>query len=79
MTYLQFLLAEAMGLPSTDPKVLAAVQALEKAKVIDRRAVIRTQIQNDPCRDYKVVSARYRCPVSFVYRSWHLQSFPTRE
>lgn len=75
MTYLQFLLAEAMGLQADDPKVVAAVKALEKAKVIDPRAVVRRQIQDDPCRDYKVVMLRYRVPMSFVYESWRLKTF----
>ncbi len=70
MTYLQFLLAEAMGLPSTDPKVLAAVHALEKAKVLDRWAVIRGQIQADPCRDYRVIMRRYHVSRGFVFASW---------
>lgn len=75
MTYLQFLLAEAMGLPSTDPKVLAAVQALEKAKAVDQRALARIQIQADPCRDYKVIMRRYHVPQVFVYRVWRSLGF----
>lgn len=39
MSYLEFLIAEAMGLPSSDSKVAAAVHALDKAGVIDRRRV----------------------------------------
>lgn len=77
MTYLQFLISEAMGLPASDPRVMAVANALAMAKVIDEKAIKRQQIQNDPCRDYKIVSKRYNAPVSFVYRSWHLKSFPT--
>lgn len=70
MTYLQFLLSEAMGLQADDPKVLAAVQALSRAKVVDLNAIKRAQIQTDPCRDYRIIMRRYRVSRGLVYNVW---------
>ena len=46
MTYLQFLLAEAMGLRSDDPKVLSAIKALEKAKVVTPSRVQAAELRH---------------------------------
>ena len=73
MTYLQFLLADAMGLRSDDPKVLAAVQALEKAKAVDHKMLLRHQIQADPCRNCKQLMRKYHVAMSFVYSSWRMR------
>ncbi len=34
-------------------------------------AEIKEAIRRDPCRDYKVVSRRYRVSVAVVYRVWN--------
>jgi hypothetical protein len=80
MTYLQSLLAEAMGLASNDPRVIAAVKAIYKAKVVDDRAVTRAQIRADKETDYKILARRYHCSPQTVYRSWSeiLPSMETR-
>lgn len=70
MSYLQCLLAEAMGIPADDPRVIAAIKALEKAKVLDKWEVLRGQIQLDPCRDYKVIMRKYHVSRGFVFASW---------
>jgi hypothetical protein len=74
MTYLEFLIAEAMGIPSGDPRVRAAVQALHKARVIDPYALVRVQIQSDSCRDYKQVMRKYHVSRGFVFQCWNSQS-----
>lgn len=70
MTYLQFLLAEAMGLQANDPRVIAAAKAIYRAKVVDSRAVLRAQIRADKETDYKVLTIRYHCSPQTVYRAW---------
>lgn len=70
MSYLQTLLADAMGLPANDPRVIAAVQAIYKAKVVDERALLRARIRADKETDYKVLITRYHCSPQTVYRSW---------
>ncbi len=70
MTYLQFLLAEAMGLQADDPKVVAAVQAIRKANIVDERAVLRARIRADKETDYKILTRKYHCSPQTVYRSW---------
>lgn len=78
MTYLEFLIAEAMGLPSGDPRVRAAVTALNQAKVIDHDALKREQIRRDKETDYKVLTIRYHCSPQTVYRAW-AEILPARE
>lgn len=73
MTYLQILLAEAMGVPADDPKVVAAVKAIKKARAVDEKALLRYQIQHDPCTDCKQLMRKYHVCQSFVYSSWRMR------
>lgn len=68
MTYLQFLIAEAMGLPATDPKVIEVSRAI--GRVVDPNAVKREMIRRDKVTDYKVLTRRYHCSPQTVYRAW---------
>lgn len=71
MTYLQYLIAEAMGLQSTDVQVAKIAEAIERRGVIDQAALKRSQIQDDPCRDHKIIQRRYRVSTATVYRAWN--------
>lgn len=69
-TFLASILRE-QECPNPDQVAAKAAADLRKAKIVDRCAVLRAQIQADPCRDYKVIKARYGCTVSFIYRVWN--------
>lgn len=68
MTYLEFLIAEAMGRPPADPGVVAAVKAL--SRVVDHDAIKREMIRRDKETDYKILTRRYGCSPQTVYRAW---------
>ena len=76
MSVIETLLAETFGVPVDDPRVRGVISALDRIEAINHRAILRHQIQNDPCRDYKVIKLRYHVPTSFVYQSWRLKVFP---
>jgi hypothetical protein len=63
---LESLLAETFGVPVSDPRVQRVMQVV----VLDHRAMVRRQIQADPCRDYKVVMRRYHVSHQTVYHAW---------
>lgn len=62
---------QAEGCPNPGQVAAKAAADLRRARLVDQWALLRAQIQADPCRDYKVIKARYGCPVSFIYRVWN--------
>jgi hypothetical protein len=72
VSVIEALLADTFGVP------VEAVKAMDRHGFIDRRAVVRHMIINDPCTDYKVVRSRYsdsifRVSINFVYECWRLR------
>ena len=67
---LETLLAETFGVPVSDPRVQGVIRELTRLDVLDQRAILRRQIQADPCREYKVVMARYHVSRGVVYNAW---------
>lgn len=72
MTYLRYLLAEAMGLRSDDPKVLAAERAINP--IVDESRVKRVQILADRETDWRILARRYHVGRTFIYKTWSERS-----
>lgn len=62
---------QEQGCPNPGQVAEKAAADLRRARLVDRWALLRAQIQADPCRDYKVIRERYGCPISFIYRVWN--------
>lgn len=71
--FLASILAEE-GCPNPREVAAKAAADLRKFKIIRPFAVVRAQIQADPCRDYKVIMRRYHVSRGFVFQCWNSQS-----
>ena len=58
----------AQGIPEEKAQMIA--ERIMAEGVIDHHAVVRRQIQGDPCRDPKIICRRYRVSRATVYRAW---------
>ena len=70
MTVIESLLAETFGVPLDDRRVKAVIKAMDERRFIDRRAVVRFQIQTDQSCDAKALALKYRVTLSYIYRAW---------